>query len=174
MSARPCCVRCAGSTPSSSSTRTPRTQFSSGFGRMSSRRAGTTASTSFPRRACSLGGAARRRLPPSSKGARRPGCLRKQRLVAELGTVIVTGGASGLGAAVVAGVAEAGGAPFVLDRAPPRQDVAHSIVDLSDTARAADAVEEGARVNGGVKGVVTCAGTDACGRLEECATGGLV
>jgi NAD(P)-dependent dehydrogenase (short-subunit alcohol dehydrogenase family) len=85
----------------------------------------------------------------------------------DLGTVIVTGGASGLGAAVVAAVAEAGGTPFVLDRAPPRREVAHRIVDLSDTAGAADAVEEGATVNGGLNGVVTCAGTDACGRLED-------
>jgi NAD(P)-dependent dehydrogenase (short-subunit alcohol dehydrogenase family) len=88
-------------------------------------------------------------------------------VASELGTVIVTGGASGLGAAVVGAVSEAGGTPFVLDRAPPRDDVPHRIVDLSDTARAAEAVEDGARLNGGVKGVVTCAGTDACGPLDE-------
>jgi NAD(P)-dependent dehydrogenase (short-subunit alcohol dehydrogenase family) len=88
-------------------------------------------------------------------------------VAAELGTVIVTGGASGLGAAVAEALTEAGGTPFVLDRAPPEQDVAHRIVDLSDSARAADAVEGGAKLNGGLAGVVTCAGTDACGRLED-------
>ena len=36
-----------------------------------------------------------------------------------LGTVLVTGGASGLGAAVAAAVEADGGTPVVLDRNPP-------------------------------------------------------
>jgi NAD(P)-dependent dehydrogenase (short-subunit alcohol dehydrogenase family) len=87
--------------------------------------------------------------------------------VAELGTVIVTGGASGLGAAVVDAVRAAGGDPFVLDRAPPRIDLPHRIVDLAETDAAAGAVEEAARLNGGLSAIVTCAGTDVCGRLED-------
>jgi NAD(P)-dependent dehydrogenase (short-subunit alcohol dehydrogenase family) len=83
----------------------------------------------------------------------------------ELGTVIVTGGASGLGAAVAQAVADAGGTPVVLDLRPPRDDVAHRIVDLSDTAAAERAVDDVAAEHG-LDGIVTAAGTDACGRLD--------
>ncbi|HEU4450352.1 MAG TPA: SDR family oxidoreductase [Gaiellaceae bacterium] len=85
----------------------------------------------------------------------------------EIGTVLVTGGSSGLGAAVVAAVGEAGGMPLVLDRAPPPDGAAYLPVDLADGAAAAAAVEEAARVHGGLHGVVTCAGTDSCGPLER-------
>jgi NAD(P)-dependent dehydrogenase (short-subunit alcohol dehydrogenase family) len=87
--------------------------------------------------------------------------------VAELGTVIVTGGASGLGAAVVEAVRSAGGNPFVLDRAPPRAELPYRIVDLAETDAAERAVQEAAQLNGGLSAVVTCAGTDSCGRLED-------
>ncbi|MGW4502954.1 short-chain dehydrogenase, partial [Micromonospora sp. NPDC004336] len=53
-------------------------------------------------------------------------------------TVLVTGGASGLGAAVVAAVARAGGRPLVLDRQPPADGVPWIECDLADT-RAAEA-----------------------------------
>ncbi len=56
----------------------------------------------------------------------------------ELGTVIVTGGASGLGAATAQAVSEAGGTPVVLDRHEPAVDVEHEQVDLADR-RAAEA-----------------------------------
>ena len=85
----------------------------------------------------------------------------------ELGTILVTGGASGLGAAVVAAVAEEGGHPYVLDRAPPAGGVDHEVVDLSDTRAAERAVDYAARQNGGVAAVVTCAGTDVCGPLDR-------
>jgi NAD(P)-dependent dehydrogenase (short-subunit alcohol dehydrogenase family) len=37
----------------------------------------------------------------------------------DIGTVYVTGGSSGLGAAVAGAVAKAGGTPGVIDRIPP-------------------------------------------------------
>jgi NAD(P)-dependent dehydrogenase (short-subunit alcohol dehydrogenase family) len=83
------------------------------------------------------------------------------------GTVIVTGGASGLGAAVAAAVREAGGTPVVLDLNPSADGVAFERVDLSDTRAAEAAVERVARANGALRGVVTAAGTDACGRLDD-------
>jgi len=57
----------------------------------------------------------------------------------ELGTVYVTGGASGLGAAVVEAVAKAGGTPAVIDLAAPAPGVAHVEADLSDSGAAAAA-----------------------------------
>jgi NAD(P)-dependent dehydrogenase (short-subunit alcohol dehydrogenase family) len=86
-----------------------------------------------------------------------------------LGTVLVTGGASGLGAAVVSAVADAGGRPFVLDRAEPGPDVEHAVVDLSDTRAAEATVRAVSERTGGLDAVVTCAGTDACGRLDDVA-----
>src|SRR3954468_10086448 len=90
-----------------------------------------------------------------------------------LGTVLVTGGASGLGAAVARAVAQEGGRPLVIDRQAPEPgsiDVAQGdvgIVDLVD-ARAAEAtVRELVERAGGLDAVVTCAGTDACGRFDE-------
>jgi NAD(P)-dependent dehydrogenase (short-subunit alcohol dehydrogenase family) len=81
------------------------------------------------------------------------------------GTVLVTGGASGLGAAVVDAVEKAGGRPLVLDRKPPSRDVPHLLVDLSDTRAAEQATAKLA--TDGLDAVVTCAGIDACGRLED-------
>jgi len=88
----------------------------------------------------------------------------------ELGTVVVTGGASGLGAAVAGAVTRAGGTPVVLDVNAPADGLAHEVVDLSDTRAAEAAVARVADAHGGIDGVVTAAGTDACGRLEEIET----
>jgi NAD(P)-dependent dehydrogenase (short-subunit alcohol dehydrogenase family) len=84
-----------------------------------------------------------------------------------VGTVLVTGGASGLGAAVVQAVATAGGRPVVLDRVKSSADVEQELVDLADTRAAEDTVRAVSQRVGGLDAVVTCAGTDACGRLED-------
>jgi NADP-dependent 3-hydroxy acid dehydrogenase YdfG len=85
----------------------------------------------------------------------------------ELGTVFITGGSSGLGAALVDAVTAGGGKPVVLDRVPPSADVPHAVVDLADSTAAAEAVEHLALEVGPPDAVVTAAGTDACGPLTE-------
>lgn len=86
----------------------------------------------------------------------------------DAGTVLVTGGASGLGAAIVAAVAAAGGRPLVLDRQPPAAAVPYQLVDLADTRAAEDAVRGIVEANGGqLDAVVTAAGTDRCGKLAD-------
>ena len=87
-----------------------------------------------------------------------------------LGTVLVTGGASGLGEAIARGVANAGGTPVVLDRAEPASDGDRELVDLVDSRAAEDAVRRAAERHGGLDAVVTAAGTDACGRLNDVST----
>ncbi|MFD7658072.1 SDR family oxidoreductase [Actinosynnema sp. NPDC059797] len=91
----------------------------------------------------------------------------------DIGNVLVTGGASGLGAAVVHAVHELGGRALVLDKAAPSSpEVADfESVDLSDTRAAERAVTAIAERNGGLRAVVTAAGTDACGRLDEVPAG---
>jgi NAD(P)-dependent dehydrogenase (short-subunit alcohol dehydrogenase family) len=84
-----------------------------------------------------------------------------------LGTVIVTGGASGLGAAVARAVAEAGGTPVVLDLAAPAEGFDGERVDLARTRDAEEAVERAVRRHAGLRGVVTAAGIDSCGPLAE-------
>lgn len=84
-----------------------------------------------------------------------------------VGTVLVTGGSSGLGAAVLAAVAEEGGRPVNLDRVTSEADVEEEIVDLSEPRAAEQAVRAVSQRVGGLDAVVTCAGTDACGRLED-------
>lgn len=85
----------------------------------------------------------------------------------ELGTVVVTGGSSGLGAAIAAAVEEAGGTPVVVDVNEPENGYARELVDLSDTRAAEAAVERIADRHDGIDAVVTAAGTDACGKLSE-------
>lgn len=84
------------------------------------------------------------------------------------GVVLVTGGASGLGAAIVAAVADARGRPLVMDlREPVHPGVDHEIVDLSDGRAAEAAVRRLAKRAGGLDAVVTAAGTDSCGVLTD-------
>jgi NAD(P)-dependent dehydrogenase (short-subunit alcohol dehydrogenase family) len=82
------------------------------------------------------------------------------------GAVLVTGGASGLGAAVAQAVAAAGGTPAVLDRVVPGFPVDHELVDLADGRAAEAAVARVAERLGRLDGVVTAAGVDACGPLD--------
>jgi NAD(P)-dependent dehydrogenase (short-subunit alcohol dehydrogenase family) len=85
----------------------------------------------------------------------------------ELGVVVVTGGASGLGAAVAQAIARAGGTPVVLDVNEPPYDVEREEVDLARPRDAEAAVERIAERHGRLDGVVTAAGIDACGKLED-------
>ena len=84
-----------------------------------------------------------------------------------IGTVVVTGGSSGLGAAVAAAVEEAGGTPVVLDRQPPPNGFGWEEVDLARPRAAETAVRRAAAAHGGLDAVVTCAGIDACGELGD-------
>jgi NAD(P)-dependent dehydrogenase (short-subunit alcohol dehydrogenase family) len=81
--------------------------------------------------------------------------------------VLVTGGSSGLGAAVARALLGEGRAAVVLDRASPPFEVEHELVDLADTRAAERAVRTVAERHGGLTAVVTCAGTDSCGRLDD-------
>ena len=82
--------------------------------------------------------------------------------------VLVTGGSSGLGAAVVEAVAKAGGRPFVIDRQAPADGVPWIDCDLADT-RAAEAATRAAieQAGGTIDGVVTAAGMDVPGALAD-------
>jgi len=81
--------------------------------------------------------------------------------------ILITGGASGLGAAVADACLDAGDRPFVLDRQPPADGIDHLLVDLSDREKVDLVVRQAIDETGGIDAVVTCAGTDACGRLED-------
>jgi NAD(P)-dependent dehydrogenase (short-subunit alcohol dehydrogenase family) len=90
----------------------------------------------------------------------------------EIGTVLVTGGASGLGAATVRAVTDAGGRAVVLDRVPPPAEVKDAVsdfevVDLAEPRAAEAAVRSVADRAGGLDAVFTAAGTDRCGTLAE-------
>jgi NAD(P)-dependent dehydrogenase (short-subunit alcohol dehydrogenase family) len=80
--------------------------------------------------------------------------------------VYVTGGSSGLGAAVVAAVAAAGGIPAVIDRVAPQDGAGYALADLADSSAAAAAVTQLVEAVGPPSAVVTAAGTDACGPLS--------
>jgi NAD(P)-dependent dehydrogenase (short-subunit alcohol dehydrogenase family) len=86
----------------------------------------------------------------------------------QLGNIIITGGASGLGAATVEAVTRHGGTPLVIDRKNPAADVAFAQADLADTGAVDDAVRALAeRVDGQIHGVFTAAGIDSCGKLDD-------
>jgi NAD(P)-dependent dehydrogenase (short-subunit alcohol dehydrogenase family) len=83
-----------------------------------------------------------------------------------LGTVLVTGAASGLGAAVAAAVRDAGGTALAIDRVPV-EGCDGEVVDLADGRATEAAVTRLAERAGGLDGVFTAAGTDRCGRLVD-------
>lgn len=76
------------------------------------------------------------------------------------GTVIITGGASGLGAATVREVHDNGWKPHVLDINPPNDGIDHTIVDLGDARRAEAVTRKVASATGRLRAVVTCAAVD--------------
>ena len=82
-------------------------------------------------------------------------------------TVLVTGGAGGLGAAVVTAAAKEGWRACVLDRRQPADGVPWLACDLADTAAAEVATRRLAAEVGGLDAVVTAAGVDVPGRLAE-------
>ena len=104
-----------------------------------------------------------------------PGPVPATRATRDVGTVLVTGAASGLGRAVAAAVTAAGGRTLLVDRVPvDRHDVdggepgsLAAVVDLGDTADAEDAIRALIERAGGVDAVVTAAGTDRCGALGD-------
>lgn len=87
----------------------------------------------------------------------------------ELGNVLITGGASGLGAATARAVLAAGGTPLIIDRDKPEDtETVWEYADLADSRDAEEAVLALVRRAGGrLDGVVTAAGTDACGTLGD-------
>jgi NAD(P)-dependent dehydrogenase (short-subunit alcohol dehydrogenase family) len=88
----------------------------------------------------------------------------------ELGNIVITGGASGLGAATVDAVSRVGGTPLVIDIHQPAADVAFAQADLADTEAVDAAVRALAeRVSGQIHGVFTAAGIDSCGKLSDVA-----
>ncbi|MGY2899136.1 NADP-dependent 3-hydroxy acid dehydrogenase YdfG [Curtobacterium sp. PvP017] len=90
-----------------------------------------------------------------------------------IGRVLVTGGASGLGAAVVAAVTEAGGTPIVLDLrvdAVP-EGVDAVAVDVSDTDAVEQAVRQAAERHDGLDAVVTAAGIDTPAPIDAISSG---
>ncbi|MBO0876403.1 MAG: SDR family oxidoreductase [Pseudonocardia sp.] len=91
------------------------------------------------------------------------------RSATSLGTVLVTGAASGLGRAITQAIRTAGGRPLPLDQVPPADewDDAPIVCDLADARAAEAAVAHAARRAGGLDAVVTAAGTDSCGDLAE-------
>jgi len=84
----------------------------------------------------------------------------------ELGVVVITGGSSGLGAATALAVDKAGGTAVVLDRVAPGAGHDHEICDITDRAAVDAAIAAVVERHGRIDGVVTAAGTDACGTLE--------
>ncbi|MCP2315413.1 Short-chain dehydrogenase [Nocardia amikacinitolerans] len=88
----------------------------------------------------------------------------------DLGTVLITGGASGLGAATVDAVRAAGGVAIVVDRDKPDTDVPWEYADLAysrDSERAVRSLI--ARTGGRLDAMFTAVGADACGKLDEVA-----
>src|SRR3954453_866760 len=82
--------------------------------------------------------------------------------------VLVTGGSSGLGAAVGDAVIKAGGRPIVIDRQPPADGVPWIECDLADTRAAETAPRRAIELAGGtVEGGVTAAGRDVPGALAD-------
>lgn len=87
-----------------------------------------------------------------------------------VGTVLVTGAASGLGRAIAHAVAAAGGRPLCVDRVATTDipdGALSAVTDLADRRASEAAVGELIATAGGLDAVVTAAGTDHCGALAD-------
>lgn len=84
--------------------------------------------------------------------------------------ILISGGASGLGAATVDAVRADGGTPLVLDRVAPDGDVEYALADLADSPAAEAAVRRLADSAGGLDAVFTAAGIDSPGQLPDVST----
>lgn len=85
-----------------------------------------------------------------------------------LGNIIITGGASGLGAATAEAVVRHGGRPLIIDRKAPNAGIDFECADLADTEAVDTAVRALAdRAGGVIDGVFTAAGIDSCGKLGD-------
>lgn len=87
--------------------------------------------------------------------------------IKEIGTVIVTGGASGLGAAVASAIAGAGGVPVVFDVRAAANGFEHHAVDVGDGCAVEGAVRTVAERHERIDAVVTAAAVDACGPFGQ-------
>lgn len=83
------------------------------------------------------------------------------------GTVVVTGAASGLGAAVVRAIRNAGYRAIGFDIHKSDGDAESVAVDVSRRADVERAVNDVVQRYGELRAVVTCAGIDACGKLTD-------
>jgi NADP-dependent 3-hydroxy acid dehydrogenase YdfG len=84
-----------------------------------------------------------------------------------MSVIVISGAASGLGAAVNRRARDAGWQTLGLDVRPASECTTHHVVDVSDHASVLAAVTEGAAALGGIDAVVTCAGVDTPGALER-------
>ncbi len=83
-------------------------------------------------------------------------------MTALTGTIAITGGAGGIGAACVKAVQQAGGVPVSLDQSS-NPDCDSHVVDVSDET----AVSQAFGKIGTVSGLICIAGTNAHGRVED-------
>ena len=85
-----------------------------------------------------------------------------------LGNVLITGGATGLGAATAAAVVDNGGHALVIDLDKPDVPATFVEADLADRTATEDAVHQlASSVGGRLNAVFTAAGIDACGQLDS-------
>jgi len=83
------------------------------------------------------------------------------------GTILISGGSSGLGAALVEAALARRARPLVLDRRSPVHEVPHLVADLAESRAAAAALDGFLAGRPPLRAVITAAGTDACGRFDE-------
>ncbi len=82
-------------------------------------------------------------------------------------SILISGGSSGLGAALVDAAIQRRARPLVLDRRPPRHEVPHVLADLADRRAATARLGDFLAGQPPLRAVITAAGTDACGRFDE-------